>query len=107
MSDIIRGMRALLGVLIVASACQSSKPAPPPRPAQAPVAPPVKSEEIAADSPRTTVEGNRFIAPGGWTITVRGPATILAPPEAGAWIGLVDGHARDAAAAGKAARAAY
>ena len=36
---------------------------------------------LAADTPRTTVEGNTFIAPAGWRIEVRGPATILEPPE--------------------------
>ena len=36
-----------------------------------------RSELLVADSPRTTVLGNKFIAPEGWTISVRGPATIL------------------------------
>jgi outer membrane murein-binding lipoprotein Lpp len=38
-------------------------------------------ERLTHDSPRTTTEGNAFIAPAGWTISVQGPATILEPPE--------------------------
>ena len=29
-------------------------------------------ERLAADSARTTVLGNTFVAPAGWTMTVRG-----------------------------------
>lgn len=39
------------------------------------------SEVLAADTPRTTLDGNKFVAPAGWRIEVRGPATILEPPE--------------------------
>jgi CubicO group peptidase (beta-lactamase class C family) len=65
------------------------------------------SEVLAADTPRTTVEGNKFIAPAGWRIEVRGPATILAPPEGDSHIALVDVHAKDADTAVAAAWAAY
>jgi CubicO group peptidase (beta-lactamase class C family) len=64
-------------------------------------------EVLAADTPRTTVEGNTFIAPAGWRIEVRGPATILAPPETGSHIALVDVKAPDADRAVAAAWAAY
>jgi CubicO group peptidase (beta-lactamase class C family) len=76
-------------------------------PAARPSAPAAKPETVAADTPRTTVEGNRFIAPAGWSIAVRGPATILTPPEEGNWIALVDVHAADHDAALKAGWAAY
>jgi CubicO group peptidase (beta-lactamase class C family) len=59
------------------------------------------------DAPRTTVDGATFIAPGGWSIRVRGPATILEAPEAGSQIALVDVRAKDADAAVAVAWAAY
>ena len=42
---------------------------------------PATGEVLTADAPRTTVEGNKFIAPAGWRIEVRGRATILTPPD--------------------------
>jgi CubicO group peptidase (beta-lactamase class C family) len=60
-----------------------------------------------SDTPTTTVLGNTFIAPAGWSMSVRGPATILAPPEGDSWIALVDVDAGDADAAIAAAWAAY
>src|SRR5262245_4204618 len=65
------------------------------------------SEVLAADTPRTTVAGNTFIAPAGWKIGVRGAATILESPESGSRIALVDVRAADANAAVAAAWAAY
>ena len=67
-------------------------------------------ERIAADTPKTTVAGNTFIAPAGWSLVVRGPATILEVPEGGSFVALVDVAAKDAAtpeAAVAAAWAAY
>ena len=68
---------------------------------------PSSGERMAADTPRTTVLGNAFIAPEGWTVTVKGPATILAAPEGDSWIALVDVDAKDSEAAVAAAWAAY
>jgi CubicO group peptidase (beta-lactamase class C family) len=65
------------------------------------------SAPLSADTPSTTVAGNTFIAPGGWTMSVRGPATILASPEGNSWIALVDVEAKDADAAVAAAWKAY
>lgn len=65
------------------------------------------AERLAADTPRTTTGGNGFIAPAGWSISVRGPATILEAPEGGSRIALVDVNAADAAAAVAAGWAAY
>ena len=62
---------------------------------------------LPADTPSATVQGNTFIAPAGWTVSVRGPATILAPPEGDSWIALVDVEAADADAAVAKAWAAY
>src|SRR5262245_31147789 len=107
-------MRALC-FLIAVSACSSTpgptKPEPQPEPAAPPVAPvadppaaappmapvaPVASEKLAADTPRTTVAGNPFIAPAEWSVSVRGPATILEPPEGGSQLALVDVKAASA-----------
>ena len=56
---------------------------------------PQAAERLAADTPKTTVMGNTFIAPKDWTVTVKGPATILEAPEGGSWIALVDVAAKD------------
>jgi CubicO group peptidase (beta-lactamase class C family) len=80
-------------------------PAAPPVAAPRPAPPP---ERLTTDTPRTTVEGAAFIAPADWSITVRGPATILEPPEGPeSHIALVDVRAKDADAAVAAAWAAY
>lgn len=62
-----------------------------------------QTERLAADTPKTTTGGNGFIAPAGWTVTVRGAATILEAPEGGSRIALVDVQGADAAAAVAAA----
>jgi CubicO group peptidase (beta-lactamase class C family) len=72
-------------VLVLTSGCSTS------RPPQNPVV-----ERLSADTPETTVEGNTFIAPAGWTLTVRKPATIVQTPEEDSRIALVDVHAKDA-----------
>jgi CubicO group peptidase (beta-lactamase class C family) len=69
--------------------------------------PATAKEALAADTPRTTVAGNTFIAPAGWRIEVRGPATILEAPEGDSHIALVDVHAQNADGAVAAAWAAY
>jgi CubicO group peptidase (beta-lactamase class C family) len=65
------------------------------------------AERLTHDAPRTTTEGNTFIAPAGWSIVVRGPATILEPPEGNAAIALVDVRAPGADSAVAAAWRAY
>jgi CubicO group peptidase (beta-lactamase class C family) len=72
-----------------------------------PVPAPAGVERLSADTPKTTVMGNTFIAPAEWTVSVKGPATILAPPEGGSAIALVDVTAADADAAVAAAWKAY
>jgi CubicO group peptidase (beta-lactamase class C family) len=62
---------------------------------------------LAADTPQKTVLGNPFIAPTGWTVTVKGAATLLGAPEGDSWIALVDTPAKDTDAALAAAWAAY
>ncbi len=67
-------------------------------------------KRITADIPTATVAGNTFVAPAGWSLAVRGPATILEAPEGGSFIALVDVAAADAVdgdAAVAAAWAAY
>ena len=53
-------------------------------------------ERIAADTPKTTVAGNTFVAPAGWSLVVKGPATILEAPEGGSFIAIIDVPAKDA-----------
>jgi CubicO group peptidase (beta-lactamase class C family) len=65
------------------------------------------AQPLAADTPQVTVQGNTFIAPAGWTVTVKGNATILTPPERDSWIVLVDTPAKDGNAALAAAWAIY
>ena len=65
------------------------------------------AEPLTADTLATTVRGNRFVAPEGWTLSVRGPATILGAPEGDSWIALVDVEAADAGAAVSEAWQAY
>ena len=74
---------------------------------KAPEAPAPAAEKLTADTQRTTVEGASFIAPAGWSIRVRGPATILEAPEGNSRIALVDVHAKEADAAVAVAWAAY
>jgi CubicO group peptidase (beta-lactamase class C family) len=93
-------MPAIASVVAVALLAGPSGPA---RPVQATV----NAETLASDSPRTTVAGNKFVAPAAWTLEVKGPATILTPPEGGSHIALVDVQAKDADAAVAAAWAAY
>ena len=57
------------------------------------VAPEQAAERLAADTPKTTVFGNAFVAPKDWSIRVNGPATILTAPEGGSWVALVDAQA--------------
>jgi len=74
--------------------------------APAPPAPSVTAA-LSADSPRTTITGNTFIAPAGWTVEVKGQMTLLTPPEGDSHIALIDLKASDADAAVKAAWAIY
>ena len=62
---------------------------------------------LPADTPSKTVAGATFIAPAGWSVTVKGPATIVEAPEGDSRIALVDVTATDADAAVAAAWAAY
>lgn len=101
----------LLGALAL-GACDRTAPPQPPvvesTSAAAPVAhATVAAETLAADTPRSTVDGNPFIAPAGWSIETRPPAVILTAPEGGSRIALVDVGAADADAAVAAAWAAY
>ncbi len=96
-------MRTLILSLAVVACSSPAKPVagvptPPPDPAQTGIAtavatpPPAESaaQTMTADTPKTTVAGNTFIAPVGWKLRVRGPATILESPEGGSFLALVD-----------------
>lgn len=80
---------ALLALLLCAPLVAAEPSAPgiqPPAPAPSAAVP----EKLAVDTPSTTVLGNSFIAPAEWSLSVQGPATILAAPEGDPWIALVD-----------------
>jgi CubicO group peptidase (beta-lactamase class C family) len=64
-------------------------------------------ELLVADSPKTTAHGNAFVAPEGWTLSVRGPATILEAPEGDSWIALIDVKAKNGDEALAAGWASY
>lgn len=64
-------------------------------------------QQLTADTPMQTVSGATFVAPANWSATVRGPATILEPPEGDSHIALVDVHAPTADSAVALAWAAY
>jgi len=66
-----------------------------------------QAEKLSADTPKTTTLGNTFIAPAGWSVAVRGPATIVEAPEGDSRIVIVDVRAKDADAALAAGWAAY
>jgi CubicO group peptidase (beta-lactamase class C family) len=106
-----------LAALLVLAACSSN-----PAPAQQPVAAPDPGDasgptapaaadpamqRLAADTPTTTVAGNTFIAPAGWSVAVKGAATLLQAPEGDSWIALVDVEAKSADEAVALAWAAY
>jgi CubicO group peptidase (beta-lactamase class C family) len=65
------------------------------------------AEHLKADTPKTTALGNTFIAPAGWSVSVRGPATIIEAPEGDSRLVIVDVRANDADGAVAAAWAAY
>ena len=73
-----------------------SPEAPAPPPPETPAPPLSSPERIATDTPKTTVLGNTFVAPAGWSFFVRGAATVLEAPEGDSRIALVDIHAEDA-----------
>ena len=78
--------------------------------ASLPNAPSIASTTVGTatlDTPGTTVDGNSFVVPAGWSTMTRGPAVILTAPEGGSHIALVDVTARDADAATAAAWAAF
>jgi CubicO group peptidase (beta-lactamase class C family) len=95
-------MAAFVAVLVLAVLALSSCSVPS---TQTPAS--AATEVLAADTPRTTVEGNTFIAPKEWRIEVRGPATILESPEGGSHVALVDVRAADADSAVAAAWAVH
>jgi CubicO group peptidase (beta-lactamase class C family) len=66
-----------------------------------------KSERLAADSPKTTALGNTFVAPAGWTLSVRGRSTILEAPEGGSYLVLFDVPVKEVASADEAVKRAW
>jgi CubicO group peptidase (beta-lactamase class C family) len=85
MKNLLRGFVVLFGSALVFGQNQSSSAQ---RAANA--ATEQASERLAADTPKTTVLGNAFVAPKDWSIRNKGPATILTAPEGDSWVALVD-----------------
>src|SRR5688500_9476203 len=106
-------MKRLATILLGALALGACERTPPPQPPVAEATPAAAeaiataADTLAAETPRTTVAGNPFIAPAGWSIETRPPAVILTAPEGGSRIALVDVAAPDADAAVAAAWSAY
>lgn len=113
-------MRRIAGLLALTLTACSGSPTPSGAPSDGPAAPTAAAtapadvgpiappaETMQADTPRTTVDGNTFIAPAGWKVEVRGPATLLSPPENDSHIALIDVGAADAEAARDAAWKIY
>jgi len=96
----LRDTVLLAASLVTLTSCERA--APPPDASSGPV-----SEQLAADTPMQTVEGTAFVAPADWSVSVRGPATILETPEGDSHIALVDVRAPTADSAVALAWAAY
>ena len=96
---------AALSTASLLGSCATNSPGSPP--ATTAPAPTGAAERLTRDTPRTTAEGNTFIAPADWSVVVRGPATILSPPEGSSAIALVDVRAPSADSAVAAAWRAY
>jgi len=103
----------LSALALVLGACGSSSTSHPaaPRPidgdTRGSTAASSSSRRLVEDTPYETVAGNSFIAPSGWSVRVRGPATILEAPEGDSWLALVDVEANTAEQALERAWAAY
>jgi CubicO group peptidase (beta-lactamase class C family) len=83
--------RSLAFLVLAVALCSTLFPQAP----SAPAASAQASERLSADTPKTTVLGNPFVAPREWSIRIKGPATILEAPEGDSWIALVDVQAKE------------
>jgi len=106
----MRSLAAMMvaGAMLAVSACGSIRPIAVPVPREsAGTGTQSTAERLAADATRTTFAGNTFVAPAGWTISVRDNATLMEAPETGSFIAVVDVKAPDAEAAVAAGWAVY
>ena len=115
----LRAPAAAFLLACLVGSCRTTPPAPvtsSPEPDAAPArdqataataSKPTGVERLTRDTPKTTTAGNSFIAPADWTVGVRGPVTLLEPPEGNSTIALVDVKAPSAEAAVAAAWRAY
>ena len=85
MKNLVAGLLLLLTSILVLGQSQTSSV-----PQATNAAPEQAAERLAADTPKTTVFGNAFVAPKDWSIRVNDQATILTAPEGGSWVALVD-----------------
>ena len=93
---------------LAGSCAPSTPPASSTAPASsAPAASAAPAERLAADTRKSTNQGSTFMAPAGWSLSIRGPATILEPPEGNSAIALVDVRAPSADSAVATAWRAY
>jgi len=102
MKRLVAGCLLVLGFELLLARGQGLSAQPVPKPIGAQT-----SESLAADTPKTTVLGNAFIAPKDWSIHVKGPVIILEAPEKDSWVALVDVSAKGQDEALAAAWQAY
>lgn len=98
-----------LGLALLALPACSPSPEPAPKPPQAAVTTPrgLEVQRLTADTPTTTAAGHSFTAPAGWSVSVRGRATIVTAPEGDSDMVFVDVLAKNAAMAVEVAWAEY
>ncbi|MCA9718466.1 MAG: beta-lactamase family protein [Myxococcales bacterium] len=106
-------MRSLgLVALALVSCSRSPAASPSPPPAEAARvedagSPSSSGARLTDDTLMATVDGHSFTAPAGWSMRVRGRATIVTAPEGGSHMAFVGVHADDAAKAVAAAWVEY
>lgn len=98
---------SLLCLSVVAQGQSSQSSSPTPEPQAPDLSPAQGSQRLSADTQRTTVLGNPFVAPKDWSIRVKDTATILEAPERDSWIVLVDVQANSSDDATRAAWKVY
>ena len=96
----------VVGIIAALTGCASQDPATLSKLAENP-ATSAMPRTLAADAPSTTALGNTFVAPSGWSVSIRGNATLLEVPEKGSFITIIDIPGGDADAAVAAAWVAY
>src|SRR5215469_7217801 len=77
---------------VAAPAAPPPLAAEPPAPARAPARAPTV-QVMTADTPWADTDGNSFIVPDGWKVSVQGAMTVVTAPEDDSRIAFVDASA--------------